>query len=296
VARVTRRLFHLGTGAIDWGFNTNFQQRYEAILADYYAQRAAEFAKAVAAENAPPMETRPEETGQVDAVPETVPIPAEEAPPDDKPESLHDVVAAAAATKPGKPDEDTFTTSLESPTKGANAKDSVLLEQVNAGLTYIHPAVAEILPDTGIPPVFETVPLPAPAKHDGASMALEPSAYQDGIVDIEESSSRTSDKLVPGIPMVGPIEPNGAEIPNVGPTKDTSAPFVPVAVASTDGMTKFLKPAGMAVAVGAGVAGLCSAIWLGNKLLEKLRGGSRSKKRKAGKQRERRHVRDWNMQ
>jgi hypothetical protein len=145
-------------------------------------------------------------------------------------------------------------------------------------------------------PLFGEIPLPDPVEHDGSSMVLDPSAYPDGIVDTAEPIPRTSNKLIPTIPMVGPVELPAEEIsamPLIVAAKDTS-PFVPVAGAPKDGMAKFLKPAGLAVAVSAGIAGLVGAIWAGNQILAKFRKG-RSKRRKAGKDRQRRHVRDWTM-
>ena len=274
--------------------------------------KAAQLAADAAAKEAPPVETQPQpqpdESAPVDAVRDILPVPADEVPTDDNPESLHDFVAAA--TKPGKPEEDTFTTSLESSTKGAaNVRESIPLNQLR--LTDIHPAIAEMLPKPDAPPediplplfedlplaipLFGEIPLPDPVEHDGSSMVLDPSAYPDGIVDTAEPIPRTSNKLIPTIPMVGPVDLAGeiSAMPLIVAAKDTS-PFVPVAVAPKDGMAKFLKPAGLAVAVSAAVGGLVGAIWIGNTLLAKFRKG-RSKRRKAGKQRQRRHVRDWTM-
>jgi len=250
---------------------------------------------------------QPDESAPVDVVRDIVPVAADEVPNDDNPESLHDFVAAA--TNAGKPEEDTFTTSLAESTKGANVRESIPLNRLK--LTDIHPAIAEMLPKPAVPPediplplfediplalpLFEEIPLPDPEEHDGSSMAFDPSAYPDGIIDIPEPIPRTSNEIIPTIPMVGPVEP-AAEIsamPFIVAAKDTS-PFVPIAGAPKDGMAKFLKPAGLAVAVSTGIAGLVGAIWFGNQILAKFRKG-RSKKRKAGKDRQRRHVRDWTM-
>jgi hypothetical protein len=298
-------------GVFDSAFGTNLRPGYEASYDAALEAEAAQLAADAAAKEAPPVETQPQsqpdESAPVDAVRDILPAPADEVPTDDNPESLHDFVAAA--TKPGKPEEDTFTTSLESSTKGANVRESIPLNQLK--LTDIHPAVVEMLPKPSVPaediplplfedlplsiPLFEEIPLPDPMEHDGSSMVLDPSAYPDGIVDTAEPIPRTSNKLIPTIPMVGPVEPAGeiSAMPLIVPAKDTS-PFVPVAGAPIDGMAKFLKPAGLAVAVSAAVGGLVGAIWFGNTILAKFRKG-RSKKRKAGKQRQRRHVRDWTV-
>ena len=75
--------------------------------------------------------------------------------------------------------------------------------------------------------------------------------------------------------------------------KESSEPFVPIAVVPKDGLAKFVKPAGIVMAVTGGIAGLLSVLWVGNKLIGNRR--RKDKKRKGGKERQRRHVRDWTI-
>ena len=199
-------------------------------------------------------------------------------------ESLHKAVAAAS--KQVQVAENTFTSSLDSPRKLAKIHSSLPLKHGGMGLAYINPAVEEVIAK---PPKV----LPLPMFHEGSSMDLDPSVYPGGAVDTGDPIPWTSNKAIPLIPIVGPVDPTGETpvLPLVPSGKETSDRFV--ATAPKGGMVKFEKPAGLAVAIGAGLAGLFGTIWAGNKFIGNHRNEGGARKKKAGKQRQRRHTREW---
>lgn len=202
--------------------------------------------------------------------------------------SLHDAVAAS--TKPGNTEEDIFPIVLDMPTKGDNLEEAFPSDQDNIGLTYIHPTVESAITNSN-----DFVHTAEVKEHDGSSMILDASAYPGGIIDIADPIPQTSSKLIPTIPMVGPVEPAAGEPSSamIVAAKESSEPFVSIAVAPKDGLAKFVKPAGIVMAVGGGIAGLLSALWVGNKWISNRR--RKDRKRRGGKERQRRHVRDWTM-
>ena len=282
------------------GYKTSFQLNYDTLMDAQYAAnsnliQADQGPQAGLVEDAPPPpELRPEEPAQMNTAADAVPIDGEQVPEisahenaqvdiqeimspieENKPISLHDAVAAS--TKPADIDKGTFPVP---PTKEPKVMGPLPLDfaQGNIGLTYVHPAL-----DTAISGLDDFVQTQVLQDHDGSSMILDPSAYPGGIIDTADPIPQTSNKVIRPIPMVGPVELTGEGSAAVIVGGKTSEPFVPVAVAPTDGMAKFVKPAGIAVAVGGGIAGLLSVIWLGNKIF--------GRKRDHGKRRK--HGRDW---